>query len=189
MIPNCLTLLRLILTLPIIFCLARADYFAALLLFIFASVTDVLDGFLARRFQWSSRLGAQLDPIADKCLLVSLYLTLYYLDYISLVLVTVVVGRDVLILAGSMFYRYRFGPFHVQPSRMGKLCTLCQVLLVWALLMELALSGWVVPSHWLPYSVEFLSISVLLVTLFSGIQYLYLWGSKLLERQARSHHE
>src|SRR5688572_31459886 len=105
--PNLLTCARIVLTPWIILALMYRDCREALWLSCMAGVTDAADGFLARRFGWASRLGAYLDPIADKFLLTSLYVCFGIAEIVPHGVVALVVGRDVLILllavAGILF--------------------------------------------------------------------------------------
>ena len=127
-LPNLLTGLRLILVPFIVQALWTGAYRSSLLLLWVAGVTDMLDGYLARRFDWTSRIGAYLDPIGDKLLLVSVYLTLGLRDVIPRWLMWLVLGRDALILAmvavALLITTVRSFP----PSIWGKLSTVVQVM-------------------------------------------------------------
>jgi cardiolipin synthase len=129
-IPNLLTLARIALA-PYLFLLMwRHEYRALLWPFALVGITDVLDGFLARRFQWSSRLGAYLDPIADKLLLSGSFLVLALSRAIPGWLAAVVLGRDIVILAAAgILYRAR-SRREFPPSPWGKLSTFVQVLYI-----------------------------------------------------------
>ena len=100
-IPNLITLLRMILVLPIIWLLAHGYFVESLYLFALAGMSDGLDGFLAKRMGWQSRLGSILDPLADKMLLVSTTIMLAWVGLIPLWLVGVIVLRDLLIVVGG----------------------------------------------------------------------------------------
>ena len=108
-LPNFFTVIRLLLTPFILEALWKFQFRKALVLVLIAGATDALDGYLARQFGWTTRLGAYLDPIADKLLLVSVYIMLGVDRAIPYWLVWVVLGRDVLILAmvGIAFARQR----------------------------------------------------------------------------------
>lgn len=137
-LPNLLTLARIALT-PYLFLLMwRHDYRALLWPFALVGVTDVLDGFLARRFQWQSRIGAYLDPIADKLLLSGSFLVLALSGAIPGWLAAVVLGRDALIL-GAAGYLYLAGSRRsFPPSFWGKLNTFVQVLYIMFVMGNLA---------------------------------------------------
>src|SRR5687767_7640096 len=96
-LPNALCVLRMILAVPVAWLLARDQYGATLGVFAFAAVTDALDGFLAKRFGWESELGKILDPLADKVLLVTSFITLTVVTHVPLWLAILVVSRDVVI--------------------------------------------------------------------------------------------
>ncbi len=174
-LPNLLTLLRMLLTVPVIALLAEGRFGWALILFAVAGVSDALDGFLAKRFGWGSRLGAVLDPLADKFLLVSTYLVLGLQGWLPPWLVALVVLRDLVVLAGAAAYYLVVGPYRMAPSRISKLNTFAQILL--ALCVVLALAG-------LPFPPPLLGTLVAVVagtTLWSGVDYVWTWSRKAVE--------
>ncbi|AYF90489.1 CDP-diacylglycerol--glycerol-3-phosphate 3-phosphatidyltransferase [Pseudomonas sp. DY-1] len=171
-LPNLLTLLRLALVLPIAGLLLSDRYAQALVLFAVAGCSDALDGFLARRYGWTSRFGSLFDPVADKLLLVTSFVCLAMTQLLPFWLTLVVVLRDLLILLGAGLFRVLAGPAEFLPSRLGKLSTLLQMLLVLCLLLELSLAPALASLRW-P-----LSWLVLVVTLCSGAQYIWDWGRK-----------
>lgn len=138
-LPNLLTLLRFLLVPPVAWLILAEAYGAALLLFVLAGLSDALDGFLARRFAWISRLGALLDPLADKLLLIVSCLCLSLVGLIPWWLTLLVLARDVLIVAGAICYRWRVGFLEISPSRLGKLSTLLQTVLVSVVLLQASL--------------------------------------------------
>lgn len=169
-IPNLITFLRLLLVPPIVLYLLRDDYGVALVLFVVAGLSDALDGFLAKHFGWTSRLGGLLDPIADKLLLVSCYLALTWQGLIPLWLTAVVIGRDILIIAGATIYHMLVDRLEAAPSVISKLNTLSQLLLVVAVLFHYGAQ--ILPAEWL----GILMYSVLATTLLSGADYIWTWG-------------
>jgi len=108
----------------------------ALALAVLAGLTDWLDGLLARRFHTSSRLGVILDPIADKALLVTAFLTLGYIRLIPAWMMYLVIGRDVMIIAGALFLRAMRDIPAFLPSPLGKVSTVFQIALVLVVLFE-----------------------------------------------------
>lgn len=129
-VPNLLTAARLAAS-PYLFWLVwRRDYPAVILWFIAIGITDVLDGFLARRLQASSRLGAYLDPIADKLLLSGMFIMLAWTHAIDLWMAAVVLGRDVVILCGAAILYGSGARRSFPPSVWGKISTLVQILFV-----------------------------------------------------------
>lgn len=169
-IPNLITFARLLLVPPIILYLLRDEYGLALVLFVVAGLSDALDGFLAKHFGWTSRLGGLLDPIADKLLLVSCYLALTWQGLIPVWLTAVVIGRDVLIIAGATVYHMLVDRLEAAPSVISKLNTLSQLLLVVAVLFHYGAR--ILPAEWL----VILMYSVLATTLLSGADYIWTWG-------------
>ena len=97
-IPNALTLARIILVPLIVWLIITHEMAAAFVLFLLAGLSDAADGYLAKRFGWHTELGAYLDPIADKALLVSIYVTLGFANHLPVWLVIAVVSRDILII-------------------------------------------------------------------------------------------
>ncbi len=131
-LPNLLTGLRLVLVPPILWLLVAGDYAWALGLAVVAGVSDWLDGALARRF------GGILDPLADKLLLVGTYVVLGVLGHLPVWLVALVVLRDVIIVAGAAVYHFRFEAVQPEPTRLSKVNTVAQLLLMMVTLVELA---------------------------------------------------
>ena len=84
MLPNALSIIRIILTVPIVIALLKEQYLLTLMLFLFAGITDALDGWIAKQFSFQSRLGSILDPMADKILLASTFLGLYWVGILPL---------------------------------------------------------------------------------------------------------
>ena len=94
-IPNALTLARIILVPLIVWLIITHEMATAFVLFLLAGLSDAVDGYLAKRFGWQTELGAYLDPIADKALLVSIYVTLGFANHLPVWLVIAVVSRDI----------------------------------------------------------------------------------------------
>jgi len=180
-IPNLLTLLRVGMTVPIAWLLLDQQHAQALVWFALAGASDGLDGFLARRFGWVSRFGSIVDPLADKLLLVTSYICLSIVGDLPVWLAAVVLGRDFLLLGGAIVYRSMLGPFEVRPSRLGKLSTVLQIVLVLALLLELSIYPDFAEVHML------LVWLVLLVTLASGADYCRVWLGKFNSERRRLH--
>jgi len=116
-LPNLICLVRLALIWPILTTLHAGEYRMALALFVAAAASDGLDGYLAKRFDWTSELGKFLDPLADKLLLVTVYVEAAWLELVPWWLTAAVVARDVLIGLGALIYRLWFGPLHGRPTR------------------------------------------------------------------------
>lgn len=129
-IPNFITIARLI-GVPLIVWLMIADRFLlAALIFVLAGISDAADGFIAKRFGASSELGAYLDPIADKALLVSVFVTLGLKGALPAWLIVLVVSRDLFII-GGMLLAYMLGnPMAVHPLWVSKVNTVAQIILI-----------------------------------------------------------
>ncbi len=84
MLPNALSIIRIILTVPIVIALLKGQYLSSILLFLLAGVTDALDGWIAKQFSFQSRLGSILDPVADKILLTCTFVSLYWVGFLPL---------------------------------------------------------------------------------------------------------
>jgi len=167
-LPNVITLARIALVPVLILLLKDHDYAAGLIVFVVAGASDALDGYLAKRLHVQSRLGAILDPVADKLLLVSAYVMLTLLEHIPFWLVLVVVFRDLLIVGGYMLYTSHAGPVKMRPSILSKLNTLMQITLVTVILAQQA-AGLAWPLA------EILVYVVLVTTVVSGAHYTWSW--------------
>ena len=127
-IPTLLSVLRLILTVPAAIAILQREWGTALAVSMIAGFTDTADGWIARRFRLMTRAGAWADPIADKALLVTIYVCLAVTGVVPAWLVWLVLGRDILILAMAG-YALAFTPFRdFPPSVWGKVSTVLQVL-------------------------------------------------------------
>lgn len=179
-VPNLISLMRIALVAPVAWTLLRHQFALTLLLFCAAGASDGADGFLAKRFGWQSEIGAILDPVADKLLLVTLLLTLAFIGLVPLWLAAVAAFRDVLIVLGALAYRYRFGPARVRPSPVSKLNTLCQLAFVLAVIGR---AGFALPPAWV---VTGLGAMVFATVVVSGIDYVLAFGHRAaIDRAAR----
>jgi cardiolipin synthase len=137
-LPNLICLARIALVVPIAMLLHAGEFSAALWLFGVAAFSDALDGFLAKRFGWTTELGKTLDPLADKLLLVTVFIMLAVDGHIPAWLTVVVVARDVIIGLGTLAYMRFFGPLHGRATAVSKLNTGVQLLFVLAVVAALA---------------------------------------------------
>jgi cardiolipin synthase len=164
-LPNLICLGRIALLWPILAALAQHAYGWAALCFALAGVSDLLDGWLAKRFGWTSALGRWLDPIADKCLLVTVFVVAAWDGLVPRWLTAVVVARDVLIALGALTYIAWLGPLEGRPTFASKLNTLVQLAYLLGILMFKA-------SGFPPVALLLLGAMVTLVTvLLSGAGY------------------
>ena len=164
-IPNAICLARLALVVPIAWTLLHDDPAATLWLFAAAAVSDGADGFLAKRFGWQTDLGAFLDPLADKVLLVTVFVTLALLDLVPLWLVLLAVLRDLVIVSGALAYRLVVGPVKIVPRLSSKINTACQLGFVLVIICREAFS---VPPRWAAMAC---GAAMLVMTVVSGFDY------------------
>lgn len=135
-IPNLITLLRFFLVPAVVFAMLIGRWDWALAGFVAAGVSDGVDGFIARQFNQRSELGAYLDPIADKLLLVTVFVVLGYMGQLPLWLVLAVVSRDALIVGGVILATIIGNPVAMKPLLVSKANTLAQILLATLVLAE-----------------------------------------------------
>ena len=135
---NLLTLARLLCVLPLVLLVGDNAYHAAAMLFFLAAATDLADGFIAKRFNTVTPLGAVLDPIADKLLMDSLFLALAFAGHLPMWIAGLVIARDLLMVAGTLVLRLLVGRFRVEPLLIGKLSTLAQIMLGGVVLAQLS---------------------------------------------------
>jgi cardiolipin synthase len=126
-IPNLITLGRILLVPVVVWAIASGTMWLAFLLFLVAGVSDAVDGFLAKRFRMTTELGSYLDPLADKALIVSIYVTLGVNGLLPAWLVILVVSRDILIVGGVMLSWLLGSPVAMKPLLVSKLNTVAQI--------------------------------------------------------------
>ena len=165
-IPNFITLGRVI-SVPVVFwSILTGNYKLAFLIFLAAGISDGIDGYLAKRFDWQTELGAYLDPLADKLLIVSISIALAVLGALPLWLVVAVVSRDILIVAAVLLAWLMDQPVRIAPLAISKLNTLAQLILATTVLADLAFDlrlGEVrVWLAWLAGALTFLSLAAYL---------------------------
>ncbi len=170
-LPNLITFARL-LSVPVAVWLILGQYYAvAFWLFVLAGISDAVDGFLAKRFRAESELGAYLDPLADKALLVSVFVTLGHAGVVESWLVILIVFRDLLIIGGALLYATMTHALRMQPLLISKLNTALQILLAAALLAK---AGFGFADGF----TEVLVHVVAATTILSGAAYVVKWGFK-----------
>jgi cardiolipin synthase len=157
---------------PIAVALAHRLLALAIILFAVAAVSDAVDGYLARRFRWQSELGGVLDPIADKLLLATAFVTLSFLKLVPLWLMVAAVARDVIIVSGAAAYRLVIGPLTAHPSMISKANTLCQAAYILAVVSRAKFS---MPSEWVETG---LGALVFATVVLSGIDYVLVYGRR-----------
>lgn len=168
-IPNIISVVRLLLVPLTVWLIISDAYGWAFTTFLVAGASDGIDGFLARRYGWRTRLGSYLDPLADKALMVSVYVTLGLLKVLPAWLVIIVVSRDVLIVGAVVLSRLMDHPVKMSPLMVSKVNTAAQVIFVVAVLGVAAI------NHPLDLLVDFGGLTVAMLTLLSGGAYLVAW--------------
>ena len=173
-LPNIITLARLAAVPLAIWLVLGNRYAAAFWVLIAAGLSDAVDGYIAKRFNRRTALGAVLDPVADKALLTGLYVTLFIAGHLPGWLVALVVLRDILIMLGYVALRASVGPHRLGPLFISKINTLIQIALVGFVLARLGVGA---PAGW----AEMLLIAATAITtVLSGLSYLMRWGRIIL---------
>ena len=178
-VPNIITFARLGLLPVLLWALAVREYETAFWLFVAASLGDGLDGWLARKLNQMSRLGALLDPIADKLTILGIAWILATQGSLPVWMAALMSLRDLIIVAGALAYRQIVGSLEMAPTKLSKLNTLLEFLLL-ALALMLA-NRWIAAAPWwMPY------LAVVAFTIVaSGAQYVWVWSRKAREHADR----
>jgi cardiolipin synthase len=179
-IPNLICLFRIALIVPLVLAMREEQHVRIIVLFVLASVSDGLDGYLAKRFNWQSDLGRVLDPVADKLLLMTVFITAAWLDIAPWWLTAAAVARDVIIGLGALIYRLWFGPLNGRPTIISKINTAMQ--LGYLLAVVLASATGFPPREVL----EALAAIVIVTIVLSGVDYVSRFVGRALHAPARS---
>ncbi len=179
-LPNLICLIRIALVWPIAVALAAGEQMAALSLFVAAAASDGLDGYLAKRFNWTSELGKFLDPLADKLLLVTVFVESAWLGLVPWWLTAAVLARDVLIALGALVYRLWFGALRGRPTILSKVNTAAQLLYV--MLVMLNASAGLPPRDFLDAG----ALITLATTVISGLHYVQIFMRRVWTLPART---
>ena len=182
-LPNAITIGRMVLALPLLWALATAQFALAFWLALVAGLSDAVDGWLAKRFGWNSHSGGILDPLADKLLLSVCFVGLWWSAHLPGWLVVLLLARDVVIVAGALVWWRTLGPFTAEPTKLSKLNTLLQIVLVAAVLADAAFTGSLaagagragpLPLVWL----QALLLACAALTAASGVDYVVRYGAR-----------
>lgn len=168
-LPNAISIMRIALILPILVLFVNDEFGWALGLFLIAGLSDGVDGYLAKKYGWATRLGAFLDPAGDKLLVAWSYGTLAYLGHIPVWLAVIVIFRDVVIVAGSFMYHYLVRRLDGEPTQISKLNTALEFVFL-VFVMSKAGFGW--PDD---ITITVLGASVLVTVVISGYDYVWNW--------------
>jgi len=171
-LPNAISLLRIALVAPILFLIVDGQYKFALALCFVAGISDGVDGYLAKRFDWNTRFGALLDPVADKLLVAGTFMVLVYTGHIPLWLGVLVILRDVVIVGGAAIYNFLIRPVEGEPTRISKVNTVLQILFILFVLSRAAFD-W--PDR---IAITVLGAAIVVAILVSGIDYVLSWVSR-----------
>ncbi len=176
-IPNVISLGRILIVPVCVWLILKDAIAAAFWLFVAAAISDAVDGFIAKRFDCVTKLGGYLDPIADKALLVSVFVSLGVEGYLPLWLIILVVFRDLLIISGAILYQTMTQSLSMEPLMISKINTTSQLVLV----------GFVMGDTAFQLSLGImLDIGIIVVaatTFLSGAIYLWEWSRRAAEME------
>ena len=168
-IPNIITLGRLLAVPAVIYALSHEHMIVALILFTLAGISDAVDGAIARLFDQRTELGAWLDPLADKALMVSVFVMLAWLNAIPDWLVFLAVTRDILIIGAVLISDLTGNPLKVSPIFISKATTAAQIVFAFLALINLAFNAGLQTPLW------FMLYVTAGLTIASGLSYLVVW--------------
>ncbi|RDD62800.1 CDP-alcohol phosphatidyltransferase family protein [Ferruginivarius sediminum] len=172
-LPTGVTLIRILAVPVMVYLILESRYTPAFWLLVGAGISDALDGFLAKRLNAVSRVGSYLDPMADKALIVAVFLSLGHMGQVPVWLVILVVFRDALIVAGAMLYHTLTQALRVEPLKISKANTAAQIVLVGLVLAKLGL-GLAIAD------VTVVATYIVAATTFaSGAAYVWTWGRRI----------
>ena len=168
--------MRIVLVVPILMFIIEGRFALALLLFFIAGFSDGLDGYLAKKFDWHTRIGALLDPIADKLLVAGTFIVLAYTAHIPAWLAILVISRDVVIIGGATAYNFLIRPVEGEPTRISKLNTALQLLFILFVLTRAAF-GW--PDK---ITITIIGAGIVVTVVISGLDYVLKWARRALAK-------
>jgi cardiolipin synthase len=168
-LPNLLCVLRILLVYPVAHGILQGRYAEVMALFGIAAFSDALDGFLAKRFGWHTELGKVLDPVADKLLLVTVFICLSIAGLAPWWLAALVLLRDLVIFFGALTFKWLFGPLRGTPTAASKLNSFAQIVFC---LGAVSAAGFGVPGAAV---VTTLGAVVMVTTAVSGIDYVLIY--------------
>ena len=179
-IPNLITIFRFFLIPPVLWLLWNDHVLYALFLFALAGISDGVDGYLARRFDWIARLGAILDPLADKGLIMLTLLVMLMKGMMPQAIVAVIILRDLIILSGATAFYFMTRKLEMKPSVVSKFNTAFQISLVVLVMWDAG----VTPLPGL--LVQGAMILVFITTVLSGFDYVVRWSAKARQHNHHS---
>ncbi len=179
-IPNIISIFRIFLVIPVIYYIWQDNWQIAFSLMLLAGISDGLDGYIARTFRWESELGATLDPIADKVLLVCIFIVLGIKGIVPQWLVVLISSRDAIIVAGLILYKLMTNELKINTLFISKVNTSLLIILVLLHMFNLAIS----PVSELLFNI--MSIMIVVTTVVSGVLYVILWSKYFVSHSATS---
>ncbi len=175
-IPNLLTLGRILLTPVIVYFILVGHPLEALVFMAVAGLTDMLDGAIAKHFNMQTKVGAYLDPVADKLMLVSTIVCLFYMNEVPLFVFLAVVFRDAIIIGGAALYELVTRRLSMEPTFLSKITTTVQIFYVLLAILHMGygFSGEIMlATNWITFA----------ITVTSGLQYMVLWTLKAVHAE------
>lgn len=171
-LPNAITGVRLMAVPVTIWFMLENQWAVAAWVFLIAALTDGLDGFLARRLNQTTAIGAALDTVTDKALSLSVLVILASFELVPMWVALAIVIRDAVIVVGALAYRGMAGHLEIQPTLLGKTNTFAEFSMLALVLGHQAGivpgEAWVYPMFWIVFA----------TTVASGMQYVWIWGNK-----------
>ena len=171
-VPNSITLIRLGLVPAMAYYLADEAYEIALPIFLVAALSDLADGYMARKFKLVSTFGATLDPIADKVSMLVATVLLAWQSLLPIWLAVAIVARDIIIVVGALAFILVRGRLDIAPTRLSKINTAIEFAVL--LVVMATAAGWIETGAWMPI----VFVIALTTVVASGAQYVWLWGRK-----------
>ena len=178
-LPNLLTLGRILITPFIVYSILNGFAVQALVLMVIAGLTDLLDGAIANHFHMQTVVGAYMDPIADKLMLVSSIISLFIIGQVPMFLFLAVVFRDVIIVIGAVAYELVTHRLEMQPTYLSKVTTVVQIVYVSTALLHIAYPLPALVMH----AAAWITVTL---TCLSGVQYMLLWTNKAMHEENAS---
>ena len=179
-LPNLICLARIALVWPTVMALQAGDYALSVVLFVIAAVSDGLDGYLAKRFGWTSEFGKFIDPFADKLLLVAVFITTSWLGLVPWWLAAAAIARDFMIGLGAGIFRLWFGPLRGRPTIVSKINTLFQLGYLLGVMM---LAAFEFPPREV---IAALAIITFVTTILSGADYIFAFTRRAWDGSTQS---
>jgi cardiolipin synthase len=168
-IPNAISIMRILLIAPIILLFVNDEFGWALGLFVIAGLSDGVDGYIAKKYDWDTRLGAFLDPAGDKLLVAWSFGTLAFLGHVPVWMAVIVISRDVIIVAGSFIYHYLVHRLEGDPTVISKLNTGLEFAF---LIFVMSKAGFDWPDD---ITITVVGAAVLVTVVISGYDYVSNW--------------